>query len=361
MHGAITALAILGKTLEKLGIGNEITLYRLMAKWMPLKSKKDSELFIRDMQFEGVRVRVYQPKAPAAGGGKAVVFFHGGGFVVGNIELCDSLCIYMSKASGAIVISVGYRLAPEHRYPAAFDDCLGATIHFLKTAQDFGVNPSSVIICGESAGANLVAAVSQALVMTSDVPKPLAQVLIYPVLQLLDFNLPAHQQNHSVPFLMRDRTPFYTLNYAGGGDLSISKEVLNGSHVPPELRKKFSKWLSADNIPKEFKVRGYKPQAIPAFNNKVYEKVKQVFDPACSPLLAEDSVLCLLQKTYILTCEFDILRDEGILYKQRLEDNGVPVTWNHIKDGFHGIVSFFDQLNSGKQAVDHFVKFIKDV
>ncbi|XP_066462801.1 arylacetamide deacetylase-like 4 isoform X2 [Eleutherodactylus coqui] len=273
-------------------------------------------------------------------------------------DLYDSLCGYLTKNSGAVVVSVGYRLAPEHRCPAAFDDCLKATVHFLKTAQEHGVDPSSVIICGDSAGGNLTAGVCQCLVGIADIPKPLAQVMIYPALQIADFNVPSYEQNKMVPLLLRERAVYCAIMYIGA-DLSLSKEMIKGSHVTPEVREKLNKWLSSE----EFQVKGYKPHIMAPFNKGVYEKVKKSLELPCSPLFSDDAVIRQLPKAYILTCEFDVLRDDGILYKKRLEDNGVPVTWFHVKDGFHGIFTLFDQpeVVSGKLAMDNVITYIKNL
>ncbi|KAM9299033.1 uncharacterized protein PAF06_016030 [Gastrophryne carolinensis] len=352
MYQISTGLSILGKALEKLGIWSEVGLLRFISALQAKKLGEDPELVIKNVEFEGVPVRIYQPKAPSTGSRKGVMYFHGGGFVFGSIESYDYLCRHISKNCGAVVVSVEYRLAPEHRYPAAYDDCLCASIHFLKTTEEYGVDPSSVIICGDSAGGNLTACVTQTLVTKKDIPKPLAQVLIYPSVQMIDYNLPSYQQNSMVPLLLRDRTIFYKLAYLGA-NLSISKEIQNSSHIPPEFRKKLSKWLSADNIPDEFKVRGYKPHTMAPFNNDVYQELKHGFDITSSPLIAENAIISQLPKSYLLTCEFDVLRDDGLLYKKRLEDNGVSVTWYNVKNGFHGVLSFFDvsNFNSGKEAM----------
>ncbi|KAM9299027.1 arylacetamide deacetylase-like 4 [Gastrophryne carolinensis] len=475
IHQISTALSILGNALEKLGIWSEIGLLRFTIKLQRRKLGEDPELVIKNSEFEGVPVRIYQPRAPSAKGRKGVMFFHGGGLVLGNIappgrpivsgnggplektarfvdeklkplvrlrpsfvldssdllrklqyvsmeenwllasvdveslytsiphtvglraveetlealgsgdaaynkfvvdmlefvltnnffkfngKSYDYLCRHISKKCGAVVVSVEYRLAPEHRYPAAHDDCLCASVHFLRTTEQYGVDSSSVIICGDSAGGSVAACVTHALVSRKDIPKPLAQVLIYPPVHMIDYNLPSYQQNSMVPLLLLDRTIFYKLTYLGA-NLSISKDMQNGSHVPPEFRKKVSKWLSADNIPDEFKVRGYKPHTMATFNNEVYQELKPGLDVTCCPLIAEDSVISQLPKSYLLTCEFDVFRDDGILYKKRLEDNGVSVTWHHVKNGFHGVLNFFDvsNFNSGKEAMDILTDFIKD-
>ncbi|XP_040284955.1 arylacetamide deacetylase-like 4 [Bufo bufo] len=357
-HILSTGAFILGGILDKLGVLNIVQLFRFLQNVSKPKLKDDPMVFKKDLQFHGVPVRIYQPRDPSVRGRKGVMFFHGGGFTYGSIDSYDLFCTYLTKNSGAVVISVGYRLAPEHRCPAALEDCLLATVHFLKTAQEHGVDPSSVIICGDSAGGNLAAGVCQALVGRSDIPKPLAQVLIYPLVQRADFNLPSYQQNKMVPLLLRDFSLYNLMMYIGG-DLSLSKDILKGSHVPPEIRQKISKWLSSE----EFKVKGYKPYIMAPFNKDVYEKVKKAVDLTCSPLFSDDNVIRQLPKAYILTCEFDILRDDGLLYKKRLEDNGVTVTWHHVKDGFHGVVGFFHQpeVVCARLAVDNVINYIKNL
>ncbi|KAM4015736.1 arylacetamide deacetylase-like 4 [Anomaloglossus baeobatrachus] len=358
IHKFFIVPLILGKTLEKLGIWNVAGLINFLQKISMPKPKEDPEIFTKDLEFGGVAVRVYKPKSPSAGGRKGVMFFHGGGFMFGSIDTYDAFCQYLTTNSGAVVVSVGYRLAPEHRCPAALDDCVLATVHFLKTAQEYGVDPLSVIICGDSAGGNLTAAVCQALVGRSDLPKPLAQVMIYPMVQMADFNTPSYQQNKMVPLVFRDDALYYLITYIGG-DPSLSKEMIKGSHVPPEIRQKLSRWLSSE----EFKDKGYKPHIMAPFNKDIYVKVKKALDLPCSPLFSDDAVIRQLPQAYILTCEFDVLRDDGLLYKKRLEDNGVPVTWYHVKDGFHGVVGFFDKSDvlSGKLAMDNVITYIKNL
>ncbi|KAM4758699.1 arylacetamide deacetylase-like 4 [Cyanocitta cristata] len=274
----------------------------------------------------------------------------------------ERICQYIAKESGSLVVSVGYRLAPEHKYPAAYEDCLNATQHFLQHLEHYGVDPARVIVCGDSAGGNLAAAVSQTLAGRADFPKLRAQILIYPGLQALDFNLPSYQQNRGVPLLFRERAAFYALQYVQG-NTSNMEEVLEGSHIPPDLRLKYRKWVSPDNIPEKFKVRGYKPHKPCEFKPEVFETVKRFCEPMLCPLLAEDTIIQQLPESFILTCEYDVLRDDGLLYKKRLEDNGVRVTWCHLEDGFHGIINLFEYCGlsfpSGKRGLDKAVAFIK--
>ncbi|NXX61169.1 ADCL4 protein, partial [Scopus umbretta] len=249
----------------------------------------------------------------------------------------ERTCCYFSRKSNSVVVSVGYRLAPEHPYPSQFEDCLTATIHFMRTARDYGVDPSRVIICGDSSGGTLTAAVAQALVNRRDLPKLRAQILIYPFLQGVDFNLPSYQQNERIPFLSKEQALALGLMYLNK-DLSIMEAVDKVSYIPEDLQLKYQKWVSADYIPQEFKTRGYKPSTTHPFSKELYTLVKPVFDPVFSPLLAEDSIIAQLPEAFILTCEFDVLRDDGLLYKKRLEDHGIKVTWCHLQEGFHGTI-----------------------
>ncbi|XP_039583597.1 arylacetamide deacetylase-like 4 [Passer montanus] len=354
--------AALGRILEKTGLCSQITFGRYVRQGRKLGL--DPKLFIQDLQFNEVPVRVYQPKATSDGPRRGILFFHGGGWVFGSLDTYEKVCRYLSRESDSVVVSVQYRLAPEHKYPAAYEDCLSATLHFLQHLQHYGVDPARVTVCGDSAGGNLAAAVSQTLAGSSELPRLRAQILIYPGLQALDFNLPSYQQNRGVPLLFRERAAFFALLYLNGDALHM-QEVLEGSHIPPDMRLKYRKWVSPDNIPEEFKVRGVKPLRPTDFIAEVYETVKRFCEPNLCPLLAEDSVVHQLPESFILTCEYDVLRDDGLLYKKRLEDNGVRVTWYHLEDGFHGIISLYDYCGfsfpSGKRGLDRVVNFLKSL
>ncbi|XP_009905037.2 arylacetamide deacetylase-like 4 [Dryobates pubescens] len=361
LHIILIITAAVGRILEKIGICSQVGFVRYMQGRTP---GADPKLFIKDLCFEKVPVRIYQPKVPSAGRRRGVMFFHGGGWVFGSFETHEKLCCCIARESESVVIAVGYRLAPEHKYPAAYEDCLNATIHFMKNAEHYGVDPANVIVCGDSAGGNLAAAVSQTLAGRSDLPKLRAQILIYPGLQALDFNLPSYQQNQGVPLLHREHAAFYVLQYLNG-DAANMEEVLKGSHIPIDIKLKYSKWVSPDNIPEKFKVRGYKPHVLLDCTTEVFEKVKRFCEPNLCPLLAEDSTVQQLPESFILTCEYDVLRDDGLLYKKRLEDNGVQVTWCHLEDGFHGIINSFNNgwlsFLAGKRGLDNVVNFLKSL
>ncbi|XP_034954725.2 arylacetamide deacetylase-like 4 [Zootoca vivipara] len=351
---------VLAGILEKLGICHRYSIIRAICLFIP--KMKDPKLIIRDLVFDGVPVRVYWPKTSPAGNRKGIIFLHGGVGLFASIRTSARICHSLAHGTDSVVMCVEFRLAPEHPYPVPVQDCLTAAIHFLKNAKEYGVDPSRIAIVGESSGGTFAAAVCQELVTREDLPRVRAQVLVYPFLQTVDFDLPSYQQNHTVPPLFRKRGVKFGLTYLTGKKINVDG-ILKGAHVPPVLREKYKKWISADNIPEEFKARGYVPKAPAPFSEELYEQVKRAGETMFSPLLAEDDIIRQLPETFILTCEYDVLRDDGLLYKKRLEDNGVPVTWFHVQDGFHGIMAMagwrsieFPSTQKCLQNVIHFFK-----
>ncbi|XP_069730659.1 arylacetamide deacetylase-like 4 isoform X2 [Phaenicophaeus curvirostris] len=322
---------------------------------------RDSKLFIKDLHFDEVPVRTYCPKVPSARERRGVIFTHGGCGMFGSIRSFERMCRYLAKKSDSVVVSVGYRLSPEHLYPTQTLDCLTATVHFLKNAKTYGVDPNRIIVCGDSAGGTFAASVCQELVNRQDIPKIRAQVLIYPFLQAVNFNLPSHQKNAFTAFLTQERLVRFILKYLKK-DCSVLPATLAGSHVPESMNLKYKKWIHPDLLPEVFKV-GYKPPLPSSFLPQVHEETKELFEVRFSPLLAEDAVVCCLPDTCIITCKHDVLGDDGLLYKKRLEDNNVKVTWYYLEKGFHGTLGFFGygifSFPSSSQVVQHMINFIK--
>ncbi|NXX20538.1 ADCL4 protein, partial [Podargus strigoides] len=298
-----------------------------------LPAWRDSTLLVKDLHFDEVPVRIYLPRIPSSNRQRGVLVFHGGCGTFGSIRSHERICQYLARKSDSVVVSVGYRLSPEHAHPAQTLDCLTATVHFLKSAKTYGVDPNRIIVWGDSVGGTFTASVCQELVNRRDIPKIRAQVLVYPILQALNFNLPSHQKNAFMAIFSQERLVHFILKYLKK-DCSLKEAILAGSHVPEDMNLKIRKWINPDLIPETYKL-GYKPPLATSFLPQVHEETKELLEIVLSPLLAEDAVVCHLPDTCIITCEHDVLRDDGLLYKKRLEDNNVKVTWYHVEEGFH--------------------------
>ncbi|KAL8198550.1 UNVERIFIED_CONTAM: hypothetical protein K2H54_015679 [Gekko kuhli] len=307
---------------------------------------------------------MYQPRGSCDGGWRGILFFHGGIGLYGSIDAYERMCCGIAQESNSLVVSVGYRLAPEHPYPAQFKDCLTAATYFMKNVKKYGVNPDFIIIGGDSSGGTIAASVCQHVVYKSDLPKVRAQMLIYPYLQIVDFNLPSYQRNSHVPVLYQKHVVEFGLQYLQQ-DMSLVKDILEGVHISQELKLKYRKWLGPENLPKEFQLEGYRSPQPSSDSVLKSEELKIIFDTTLSPLLAEDAVIQQLPETYILTCKYDVFMDDGLLYKKRLEDNGVTVTWYQIQDGFHGILYFLNNrlfsFSGSQRGLNSIVNFIRSL
>ncbi|XP_039697977.1 arylacetamide deacetylase-like 3 [Pteropus medius] len=328
-----------GTIFEKLGICTMPQFVRFMHDLKPVK--EDPDVVATNLCFGTVPVRLYQPKAASRTPRRGVIFYHGGGGVFGSLKLYQNICSRLSKESDSVVLAVGYRMLPWHKFPVPLRDCITATIHFLKSLNAYEVDPAQVVVCGDSAGGGIAAAICQKLVDSPDLPKIRAQVLIYAILQALDLQLPSWQQNKSVPLLTQSFFFYCMFNYL---DISPSwkSAIMNKAHLPAEVWEKYRKWLGSENIPERFKKKGYQPMSPKSLDEDAYLETNIILDLMNSPLIAEDEVVSRVPEAFIVTCEHDILRDHSLLYKKRLEDLGVAVTWQHVEDGFHGALSTLD-------------------
>ena len=235
-----------------------------------------------------IPVRVYRPSA--ATGLPVLVYLHGGGWVICDLETHDPTCRAISNGADCVVVSVDYRLAPEHKFPAAADDAYAATAWVAQHAQELGADASRVAIGGDSAGGNLTAAV--ALMARERAGPPLAfQVLIYPVLDLASESA-SRKENGEGYFLTTAGMTWYEEQYLR--DDADRKNVL------------------------------------------------------ASPLLAGD--LAGLPPALVVTAEYDPLRDEGEAYGRRLTEAGVPATVSRYEGMFHGFLAFAGALDGATRA-----------
>lgn len=237
-----------------------------------------------------IAARLYAPVGVAADL-PLLVYLHGGGWVVCDLDTHDNVCRFLAREAGVRVLSIDYRLAPEHRFPAAVDDALAAFRFAAAHARDLGADPQALAIGGDSAGANLAAAVSQ-LTASDGGPAPAFNLSIYPVTDL------------------SEKRASYRLFREGF--------LLTEAHMD---------WYRAHYLPDE----------------------AAALDPRASPLLAED--LSGLPPTYIATAGFDPLRDEGEAYGQRLGEAGVPVAVRRHPGLIHGFCNGVGSTRFGRAAM----------
>ena len=239
-----------------------------------------------DLDAGGVPARLYRPSDQDGLG--LLVFFHGGGWVLGNLESHDNLCRILANSSGHGVLSVDYRLAPEHRFPAPLEDALAATRWAHAHAESLGCSPDRLAVGGDSAGANL------AIVVGHLAPAPLRyQLLVYPATDLTR-SFPSFVENAAGPQLTAAGMAWFVDHYLGGATSET--------------------------------------------------------DPRVSPHFAADHVVAASPPTLLITAEYDPLRDEGDAYAARLASLGVPTSHVRFSGMYHGFFSLADFLDDAIAA-----------
>jgi len=249
---------------------------------------------IRDIEIPGrdatVGARVYSPTAddPLP----ALVYFHGGGFVTGSIASHDSLCRALAVATPCAVVSVDYRLAPEHRYPAAAEDCYAAVSWLADHGAELGIDAGRIAVGGDSAGGNMAAVTAQ---MCRDRGGPALrhQLLIYPVIDAR-CDSPSQHDNATGYLLTRDIMRWFWRQYLG--------------------------------------------------------RPEQGDEPTASPSRAAG--FAGLAPATVMTAEFDPLRDEGEAYAASLESDGVATRLIRFDGQIHGFMSWAGRIDRARDAID---------
>jgi len=241
---------------------------------------------VQDLEIEGVPCRIYTPEG--TGPFAMLVWFHGGGWVIGSMEETDATARVLCNRSGAVVVNVDYRLAPEHPFPAAADDALAVSRWIKDNASSLGGDPARVAVGGDSAGGNLAA------VATQQVPGVYAyQILIYPVTDAT-MSHGSYTENADGYLLTKQSMEWFLEHYAADADPT---------------------------------------------------------DPKLSPLYASEEVLAAQPPTFLLTAGFDPLRDEGQAYADKLEASGVAVERAHYPDQIHAFFTMYAAIPTGLDAI----------
>jgi acetyl esterase len=230
------------------------------------------------------------------------VFFHGGGWVICDLNTHDVECSALARRAGAVVVSVDYRLAPEHKFPAAVEDCYAATVWVASHAAELGIDPQALALCGDSAGGNLSAVVS---LKSRDEGGPAIalQTMVYPVTDLASFGTPSY------------------VEFAEGHHLTRSE----------------MEW----------------------FRDLYLRDTADGANPYASPLLAPN--LAGLPPALILTAECDPLRDEAEAYAKRLAEAGVPVTCTRYAGMIHPFFALSGVIPQAFDAFDQIAEAVRNL
>ncbi|KAK7118517.1 hypothetical protein R3I94_022118 [Phoxinus phoxinus] len=356
-----------------LGLSSPFGFVKYYSSREDVKSNQSSPTVrITEASFGGVEALVFESTAEGQEQRlkRGVVYIHGGGWTLCSTKMKPYYlqCMAMAEELNAVVISVEYRLAPDGRFPDQYNDVFQASKHIL-TAEVLGrysIDLKRVAVSGDSAGGNLAAAVAQQMALDSSVPiKFKVQALVYPALQALDFNTPSYQQNAHIPILHRPIMARFWLEYLNG-DPRLVTSLLANNHTALDQGQEMAAARAKINWTKLLPVafqKNYKPVVPLHGDPELVEKLPGLLDVRAAPLLAETEVLKALPPAYIMTCEHDVLRDDGLMYATRLEEAGVYVTVDHYEDGFHGCLSFAFgpfQFSIGKRSLRNYIHWLKE-
>ncbi len=256
---------------------------------------------VLDDAFDGpagtIRVRRYRPLVVGSEPINLLVFYHGGGWVIGSIESHEDTCRRLANSCAAMVVSIDYRLAPESRFPAAVADCLAGLEWASANVEQWGVTGVTAV-AGDSAGGNLAAVVAQRA-RDSGLPDVDVQVLIYPVTDC-DLDTDSYLEFSEGFGLTRDSMAWFWQQYLAEQDATQA---------------------------------------------------------GASPLRAES--LAGLPPAYVVTAEYDTLRDEGNAYARRLEAAGVQVAWECVPGLLHGFMLHADEIAEARAVIQRIGQFVK--
>ena len=254
---------------------------------------------VEDVSIQGLEddqdpipARVYAPEGE--GPSPTVAFFHGGGFVLGDVDTHDNLCRLLCDRAEAVVVSVDYRLAPEHPWPAALKDCYAGTQWAARNAADFGGDPDRLVVAGDSAGGNLAATVSL-MAEARGMPDISRQLLLYPATTYMD-PMPSRSEN-------------------GSGFFITARDML---------------WFVQHYIADEL----------------------DAHHPWAFPMNARQDALAETPPAYVTTCGYDPLRDEGHAYATRLAEAGVDVTYSNHETMIHGFLNMEGIVDYAYEGID---------
>jgi acetyl esterase/lipase len=258
--------------------------------------RRHPDVYVSEKNADGIRVRIYRPSDSVAEQLPLIVNFHGGAFISGDPEQSEWWCSSIAHGVRAVVVSVDYRLAPEHPFPAAPEDCYAATAWALERAGDLGADGASLAVMGDSAGGNLAAVVC-VLARDRGGPPIKFQLLVYPVVDMVN-SYPSEDENEFAPILAK-------------ADLHAHEVYCPGEQA----------------------------------------------NPYASPLFADHTGL---PPALIQTANHDPLRDQGPAYADALRAAGIPVRLTNYIDAVHGYISVPGVVPAARQALGEAVTALRE-
>ncbi|KAM3728613.1 Arylacetamide deacetylase [Dirofilaria immitis] len=310
---------------------------RLFYFFLPTRST------IRNEIIANTKVRVYYPKKRRSNA--VILFIHGGGWSTLKPVDYDYLMLRFIKRLGMLIISINYRRSPEYHYPIPINDCEAVyrelvTIDYVK----YNIDPTKIFLMGDSAGGNIVAVLAQRQ-LRANFQKPKSQILIYPVIHPFDFQSPSYQQYYKFfrgysmlnPRMMAQ----WYLHYLGiPVTRKNTRKLLKNQHIRREGKEadKLRSITEHNLLPVDFIDKTDKKFEVESEDDYLCDELsKYAYNPDLAPIMGIN--LRGLSKAMIITVGYDILRDEGALYVERLKSYNVSVYWKHYCKLYHGFLN----------------------
>ncbi|XP_046583598.1 arylacetamide deacetylase-like [Haliotis rubra] len=290
-----------------------------------------------------------------------MVYFHGGGWTWFSAGSYNVPLRTLASKTQFVIVAVDYRTAPQAAFPAAYDDCLAVTKHVVDNAKKLNYRSDLIIVAGDGSGGNLAASV--AIEMKQKIAM---QLLISPALQILNLGTPSYQDmNDVLPGVTNPRREItHWLNYANlDQEPGFIDDMLNNVHASKHLHELYKDFFnSKKRIPAHMNVS--ERHTLPHVRTKhgtAYKLDKFVTDVRFSPMMVKNTKG--IPNAYFISCHYDVLRDEAIMYGHRLLESGVKVKFRHYPSAFHGFVLFagssFWKFPVSDKAVNELVDFLQ--
>uniref|UniRef100_A0A0N4Z144 Abhydrolase_3 domain-containing protein n=1 Tax=Parastrongyloides trichosuri TaxID=131310 RepID=A0A0N4Z144_PARTI len=307
---------------------------------------KPKWLKIEDITISNIPCRVYIPLGAKRKNNNGIIFAHGGGWCIMKAKYSDLSIYSLVRYTGSVVISIDYSLSPEARFGVAINECENVIKEFYNNYyKEFNVDRNKISVMGESAGGNLVIAATLRLCKNNNVPIN-KLVLVYPVTGVFNFLLPSYQFYNEYckdnGMLSPENMIRWILLYLGLEDHKNAIDIMRkNGHISKRIRESenFKESFNVENlmdvIHKEEYIKGIINYTSP---DKELSKAMEPYllNPEFCPLMATKKELSHFPPTFVLTTNYDILRDEGILFAHKLKLSGVSVQNKNYMKGIHG-------------------------